>query len=200
MRWGFFVLAFVGSGMLLTADTIVTLPDTFVLDVSQPSCAPTCDTFEYIFPAYTPYALDNPTTPPLGAEYPGDQLNWVEWTFTDGNPADSVSSGPIYFTGSYDAPDLASFVGEGDSAAFITVTDPEAFETGTFTVTYDETEVPLTALYDGPLYPTDLYVTAGPPISLPESSLPVEMLVPLMALGIAILWQKRRSRGFGYFQ
>ena len=123
MSFRLLVLAFVAVGALFADYADYTLTESLVDqgDQGKSNCDVSCQTFEFVFPAWSPYGLDLPTSPAPGD--PIAQLDSVEWTFTDGNPADTLSE-EVDYTGSYAASDLAPYLGENDFAILVTPTDP----------------------------------------------------------------------------
>jgi hypothetical protein len=182
------VVACLAAGALFGDSMDYTLTQTTLDDGDKGNtCMPSCQTFEFIFPAWSPYGLDNPTLPAPGT--PIEQLDDIHWTFTDGNSLDQIGE-RADFTGSYNAPDLAPYLGEGYFAIDVTPTDPGLPDTlGTLEITFDQNEVPFQAPYDGPLYPAGLDVGAGP-VATPEPALPFAALLPFA--GVAILTKRRR--------
>jgi len=181
------VLAFIATGSLFAGSINYTLTETTADDGDKGNaCFPSCDTFEFLFPDWAPYNLSggpiNPGTPIL-------QLDDIHWTFTDGNPADQMTE-QVDYTGSYRALELAPYLGEGIFAIDVTPTDPARSELATIAITFDQHDVPFTTPYTGPFGSSDpiIQVSTGP-VAMPESSLPMEMLILLAGVATLAKWQ-----------
>jgi hypothetical protein len=190
------VLVFIAIGTLFANSIDYTLTETTADngDVGN-ACIPSCQTFEFVFPDWSPYALDGG---PIDVGTTIRQLDFIAWTFTDGNPADRISE-RVDYTGTYTAPDLAPYLGSGFFAIDVTPTDPGPAGTlGTLTIKFDQHNVPFTTPYDGPPGgPGAVVMVSTGPVAMPESSLPLEMLVLLAGVAILAKWQRLSTRYFG---
>jgi hypothetical protein len=183
--------ALIATGTLFAAPINYTLTQTTANDGAKGSaCVPSCETFGFIFPQWYPYAFDGP---PLDPGTPIRQLDDVHWTFTDGNPADQITE-QVNYTGTYNAPDLAQYLGLNLFAIDVTPSDLEPSGTlGTLAITFDQHYVPFATAYNGPDTANAVIMASTDPVVMPEPSLPLEVLVLLSGVAIFAKWRRLSS-------